>query len=297
MQTKKAKYHLKRIETILNLHEDSLSSLDRDILLEDIRHLYDLVLNAETAHPLQESTAPRDHAVVQPERPAVVPPESDPQSRPETVSYKDENTPSPSNDQNKLDAQPKESPVSTPPGGIPMTTSSEEPVVPRDHPHTPTTVTFEESTRVRQEYREQTPDRTDSPISPKTMNGRTETTPAHLAEEDSHVETLTEEAQQSYPDLFDFPVSSDLSDRLGNSKIEHLNRILTINDKILFINHLFGGEAIPFQESLKKFEGFYTYEEAIQYASRDLVVQYQWTDADKYDTVRQFMKQVKRLYN
>src|SRR5690554_2735989 len=46
MQIKKAKYHLKRIETILNLHEDKLSPMDRDILLEDIRHLYETILFA-----------------------------------------------------------------------------------------------------------------------------------------------------------------------------------------------------------------------------------------------------------
>lgn len=288
MQTKKAKYHLKRIETILSLHEDSLSRLDRDILLEDIRQLYDLVLNHEDTMPSKAPETPRDHTYVKPE-PDIEEPTNqdpspiaqDPESQEPTpqVNTPEPDNPSPSSEPDKVDddEKPKETGQDT--------TEPEQP---------PATVTYEEKSEAPHPSFNETTEHPASSSSEK-MNGSSATSTSNQSEPEEYENVLVQE-NGKYSDLFDFPTTSDLSDQLANTKIDHLNKILTINDKILYINHLFNGEAIPFQESLKKFEGFYTYEEAKKYASEELVELYNWTADEKKETIKQFMRQVKRLY-
>lgn len=296
MQTKKAKLHLKRIETILNLHEDGLTRLDKDILLEDIRHLYDLVLDADVAHPVIEMPPARDHTYVE---------------QIDTVDFFDKKGSqqgqpdhSPKVQQLRSDIHIKDEIEVKAENEVEAEVEAENEVeveaeaetfnIPSATVHTPTTVAYEEKQDEHRPPIRETPyvnSRHD-----ENTNGRSEQAAKVQAQKQDHADVMIHESPV-HPELFDFPYSSDLSDRLANTKIEHLNEVLTINDKILYINHLFGGEAIPFQESLKKFEGFYTYEEAKKYASQELVDIYKWTNSDKFDTVRQFMRQVKRLYN
>lgn len=288
MQTKKAKYHLKRIKTILSLHEDSLSRLDRDILLEDIRQLYDLVLNHDEVISSQEQQSFHEHLATNPE--SVI---EEPVSAAVT----------PPAQENKAQVSEPQEPLSKPE----QTISSSEPV--QDEPKPRTEVTQNQiepettAPAVSQEEKvvpphpsfSNTEEYQDHSASEK-MNGTSDSHTSNQPETEEYEDVMVKE-NESYPELFDFPSTSDLSDRLANTKIEHLNKVLTINDKILFINHLFSGEAIPFQESLKKFEGFYTYEEAKKYASEELVQTYNWTVDEKKETIRQFMRQVKRLYS
>src|SRR5690606_10953222 len=313
MQTKKAKYHLKRIETILDLHEGNLSAMDRDILLEDIRHLYDLVLFANDSHPEHKIYPAQDKTFVAPEPPPLV----KPATVPTPSAHRDDPVP-PAGAQDAGPAEMKQD--ITPPAEIPTpreeaphtpttvtyeqpSTKSEphvsersydqNPAVPTsngtaDHnnsgqlreeaPHTPTTVTYEQpSAKSEPPVSERSYDQ--NPAVPTSNGTADHNNSGQLREEE---EEIMVQEEISYPELFDFAFSSDLSDRLANTKIDNLNRVLTINDKILYINHLFGGEAIPFQDTLRKFEGFYTYDEAKQFASRELVLNYNWTTPDKY---------------
>jgi hypothetical protein len=292
MQTKKAKYHLKRIETILNLREDSLPRLDRDILLDDIRQLYDLVLNAEEENLVKKPLVARDHTfVAQPPLPV--------QQVQEQVEKDSRENPNPKSplpmEENKIKPQEE---IKTEPQQETYERIGDSPQTPpspaSDREHTPATVTYEHSGTFQEDLQESNEPQK---LSNLPTNGKSSdlTDQTFSRKEDDEV-LIEEKVSQEYPELFDFRSTSDLSDRLANTKIEHLNKILTINDKILFINHLFNGEAIPFQESLKKFEGFYTYAEAKKYASEELVQTYNWTKQDRYETVRQFMRQVKRLY-
>lgn len=282
MQIKKAKYHLKRIETILNLHEDKLSPMDRDILLEDIRHLYETILFANDGPSADISPAKSGYI----DTVAQVP-----------KTQTDVNTEAPKNQPTSLAEKPFVDSKTKNDENIEKTTAdswSQQPefATPEEPASTAATVAFEQPASGNESQYATSGNAPAHPTTPATPAENGSTGQLHDQDEDVLVQTETD-----YPELFNFTVSSDLSDRLGNTKIENLNRILTINDKILFINHLFGGEAIPFQESVKKFESFYTYDEARSYASRELVNTYQWTEEDKVDTVRQFMRQVKRLYN
>lgn len=289
MQTKKAKYHLERIKTILHLHDDGLSALDRDILLEDIRHLYDAVLNSGQNHPSQKPSMPRDHTYV-----AEAPKPIEQVPLPNIEKAVQQNNPDRSTPvDEEVSASNKRTETASPPDNIKTIPPSETPV--DSDEHTPATVTYEQPGSIISPH----PESEDtSPSSVRTVNGQSTDTGNQTSEKEKENEVSVQEPlpQQDFSELFDFQSTLDLSDKLASSKIEHLNKILTINDKILFINHLFKGEAIPFQESLQKFESFYTYEEAKKYASEELVEPYDWTADSKKETIRQFMRQVKRLY-
>ncbi len=281
MQINKAKYHLKRIETILNLHEDKLSPMDRDILLEDIRQLYEVVIFTNEG-PNADPNVPTPTRIVNTptETTTTVEAPENPRNQPHAIA---ENP--------FVDSKVQKNENDEKPAGETWSRRSEFDS-PADSPSTPATITYEESSgSVKEENGiTQSDQRASAPTAPNIENGST--SELHEQDEDVLVET-----KENYPELFEFKISSDLSDRLGNTRIQNLNGVMTINDKILYINHLFGGEAIPFQESVKKFESFYTYDEARSYACQELVETYNWTDGEKKDTVRQFMQQVKRLYN
>jgi|GEM_PF-3111174 len=277
MNIKQAKYHLKRIQTIIDLQDQDLSELDRNILLEDIKKLYEIILftgeakadpkeegqpaekkvqsNSEPTPPIREkNTVPSADA------PKVFIPSPSPEKKPTPASAEPPvTTKQPESNPSHFSESTEPTPDSVYPSPQPSV-----PEPPREQPAIP-------SSSISTEYSE--------------SNGR-----------QNEAVVLEKQITKQYPELFDFRSNDDLSEKLGNSKVDQLNRILAINDKILYINHLFGGEAIPFQESLKKFESFYTYEEAKSFASQELVEQYHWTDQNKKDTVRQFMKQVRRLY-
>lgn len=297
MQTKKAKYHLKRIQTILSLHEDSLSRLDRDILLEDIRQLYDLVLNHEDTQEIKVPEADRDHTYVAP-RPVVKEKaiQEEETEEPTITPQNDEVQTSSSEPEQMLEQEQIPEPEELPePEQQEEVNEPSHPISdPIESTDTPATVTYEKKSE-EHDHGNNGPSEYMQHGSVEKMNGSSEVHTSNQPEQEKYEEVMVQETK-GYPELFDFLSTSDLSDRLANTKIEHLNKILTINDKILFINHLFHGEAIPFQESLKKFESFYTYEEAKKYASEELVESYTWTEGEKKATVQQFMRQVKRLY-
>lgn len=285
MNIKQAKYHLKRIQTILDLQDGTLTELDRNILLEDIKKLYELIIfTGGSSSVSPEKSAEKEISKSSAVLPATAPEIDETPASPigKTV------TPSPAPEKPEIKTEEKElRPV-----------SEEIPATPKEKPAPAPSYSSVPS--------EPTPDTAYNPPQPSVADvpaeqpiAQASPSPAEHSPSNgrqSETAVLTHENEHQYPELFDFHSTDELSEKLGNSKVDQLNRILAINDKILYINHLFGGEAIPFQDSLKKFESFYTYEEAKSYASQELVEKYQWTDQNRRDTVRQFMKQVRRLY-
>ncbi|GAA5221477.1 hypothetical protein [Membranihabitans marinus] len=382
MDLNKAKYHLKRIDTLLNLHPDGLTPLDRDIILEDIRRLYD-----EFIEWPKQSNSPSAKPVSQPEESSL--PKGQPSTANETKSNNIYSTPAveiPDHSQIQQPASPSPT-VASQPTSSPLPHRVETPNVQTPPPHSPNTqtptvhrpaaqaptsyqyssvpVNNNEINRVspsqqdtveeikpsqpstQQPVNQQVPPQynpapqtpaaqgINTPPSPLqyreteaqgTQSGseiqpspeveqypRTQyvTTPQHKEETPSsnrgqdqvyHRETTTSQHSSTtvdnsqFSELFDVQMDSDLSGRLGNAKIENLNSVLGINDKILYINQLFGGEAIPFQEALKKFQSFYTYAEAKEFAISELVEDFHWSKPEKKAIVNAFMKQVRRLY-
>lgn len=393
MDLNKAKYHLKRIDTILNLHPDGLTPLDRDIILEDIRRLYDVFTewpkHQNTTSQNQPSTQTSIHGSNHESHSATKPPTSQanhiPHRQPSkiytspAVEMANQTTPPSSPQYNTVQPKPSQSeskpvppkveaPVDhvpaaysteTPPSydtpetytaaqntppqpqSIPQQEEKEEikpaqpisqqPIAPQPRPQytypsqptsaQPTTEHPEQPSPIQYQKIEPQVVHSNPEVSPKPAiepqpNTQYSTTPQHVTQPQQKVQpqpsatvqdrqyhesvpsqnTNTTIDNVQFSELFDVQADHDLSGRLGNAKIENLNSVLGINDKILYINQLFGGEAIPFQEALKKFQSFYTYAEAKEFAISELVETYNWSKPDKKGIVNNFMKQVRRLY-
>ncbi|WP_236974360.1 hypothetical protein [Membranihabitans maritimus] len=273
MDHQRAKYFLQRINTILELHPDGLTSMDKDLVLEDIRRLYNTVLDIDSnLIPIEKpSVVSREHSSqkeeVQPEIKTFNPASETPDHG---VSANFES--------NKTQEE------------FPQEEIKQEKKAPNPIYSSPQQMIQKE------EVRPPVP-QSDIRTTPEHQNGQENNHPLQREEPLAEAVVQEPEAQpKEYDYLFDIKIDTDLSGKLGNAKIENINSVLSINDKILYINQLFKGEAIPFQESLKKFQSFYTFEEAKSYASTELVEEYNWSAPEKKDVVQTFMKQVHRLY-
>jgi len=271
MDIQQAKYHLKRIQAIIDLQDQDLSELDRNILLEDIRKLYEIVVFSETKEKNTADSEVLSHppSAQKKENPAPVAQEATPGAEP----LSSDTSPDP-----VIEKTPPSAPFKKPTA----------PAIPPVTEETPLSEKESSAESIKETHEIET-------IHPPSNDRSNQYAPSGNHQNDTISQEI--ETTETYSELFDFKATDDLSEKLGNSRVDQLNHILAINDKILYINHLFGGEAIPFQESLKKFESFYTYEEAKSYASEELVEKYQWTDPGRIETVKQFMKQVRRLYS
>ncbi len=96
-----------------------------------------------------------------------------------------------------------------------------------------------------------------------------------------------------------FPVASgggELSDRLSRSPIKDLRKAFAINERMLVINDLFGGNYEKFNETLDILNTKYSFEEAKSYIIRHLIDTYQWLDEEKSEQAIEFIKLVERRY-
>ncbi len=95
--------------------------------------------------------------------------------------------------------------------------------------------------------------------------------------------------------LFDFRKSNDLSERLSERPITDLTKAFAINDRLLYINELFGKDANSFGESLKLLNKFERMEEA-KSLMVSLAEQYNWTEGERMEIAQGFVRTVRRKY-
>ncbi|MDX1667138.1 MAG: hypothetical protein R3350_07910 [Saprospiraceae bacterium] len=87
--------------------------------------------------------------------------------------------------------------------------------------------------------------------------------------------------------------ATELSEKLSESPVRDLTRGLAINDRLLYINELFGRDAEAMEESLRLLNKFESLEEAKSLLV-NLAEQHEWTSEEKLDTARSFVKWVRR---
>ncbi len=95
--------------------------------------------------------------------------------------------------------------------------------------------------------------------------------------------------------LFSFKKASDLSERLSESPIQDLNKSMSINDRLLYINELFGRDRSALEDSLtllNRFDGF----DAAQSFLRSLAEQYHWGQEERFEIAQTFIKLVRRRF-
>lgn len=96
-------------------------------------------------------------------------------------------------------------------------------------------------------------------------------------------------------ELFSFKEAKELSEKLSQRPVTDLTKALTINDRLLFQNDLFGKNNAAMNDSLSLLNKFNSFEEAKSLLA-NLATQYEWTDEEKSDTAKAFIQLVRRRY-
>lgn len=95
--------------------------------------------------------------------------------------------------------------------------------------------------------------------------------------------------------LFDQKKATELSEKLSESPIADLTRAMSINDRLLYMNELFGKDIEALNESLKLLNKYESITQAKGLLA-NLADQYNWMKEDKIDVARAFIKLVRRRY-
>jgi len=98
-------------------------------------------------------------------------------------------------------------------------------------------------------------------------------------------------------ELFKINNSGELSDRLSQSPVSDLTKAMGINEKILTVNELFGGNSDELNNMLIALNGLTSFDEAKNVLMRSVASKYDWASDSKVKKARQFIKLVQRKYN
>ena len=90
---------------------------------------------------------------------------------------------------------------------------------------------------------------------------------------------------------------NDLSDKLSNAPIEDIRSSMGLNERVLTINELFGGNAMAFDKTVKALNQMDDFEDAKVFLSREIVPKYEWHEEGKLKKAKIFLKLVSRRYN
>ena len=123
-----------------------------------------------------------------------------------------------------------------------------------------------------------------------------ETAAAAVAPSDS-ASTTSSPTSSSHGDLFDLEQGSELSDVLSSTPVNDLTKVFSINERILTVNELFGGNNEEFKNILVALNGLGSYEEATSVLSRSVASKYSWNSESKHKKAKKFLKLVHRRYN
>lgn len=95
--------------------------------------------------------------------------------------------------------------------------------------------------------------------------------------------------------LFDQREAKELSEKLSLQPLRDLTKGLSINDRLLYTNDLFDKDANVFNAALKKLNDMDTMDQARTFLEEQ-AERYQWTDGEKEDVARDFIKHVRRRF-
>ncbi len=98
-------------------------------------------------------------------------------------------------------------------------------------------------------------------------------------------------------EIFNLPNATDLGEKLSQSNIKDLTKAFSINDKILTIKELFGGDNALFQDTLKALNKMSSFEEAKNYLLTNVASKNDWVKASKQKKAKVFAKLIKRRFN
>ncbi len=264
MNLPQAKTYLEKIITLyktMTTDAQNISSIERDLMLSYIRQLYETFQDDAAAPPPSKSVRPAP-IFATPEPPAARP-------KPEPAVSQEPVAP-PVNR-----AAPTPEPVAAPvyrPAPEPERPAYSPPPV--EHaPYAPPPVAE------APKYTPPEPVKRPEPAPVKTA-------PVWNGSEGSEINALFEEAQSS----------GDISDRLAQSPIADLTKAFALNDKLLFINELFAGNATTLDQAVKYVNNLSSFGAAALYL-KEFAARNQWTaNESRKKQALAFIKMVRRRF-
>ncbi|MEL6660975.1 MAG: hypothetical protein AAFR36_31280, partial [Bacteroidota bacterium] len=95
--------------------------------------------------------------------------------------------------------------------------------------------------------------------------------------------------------LFKHQAARELSEKLSQQAIPDLTRAMSINDKLLYSNELFGRDMARMNETLQKLNGLSSMDDARNYLV-DIAQKFDWTEEERSEVAQSFIKLIRRKY-
>jgi hypothetical protein len=123
------------------------------------------------------------------------------------------------------------------------------------------------------------------------------TPPPVVEEVPRHVEqpiTLSSIARK-HTAIFEYKEATDIMSRLSESPIEDITRAMGLNERILVVRELFKQEQGIFDQALRAFNGFSSFDDA-KNVLLQLAERYDWSAEERREEAKHFIKLVRRRY-
>ena len=105
-----------------------------------------------------------------------------------------------------------------------------------------------------------------------------------------------EELSGPLKELFAVQQGSDLIEKLAGSPVRDLTRAMAINERLVALSTLFGGNKSELDQALQHLNDLDSYEDAVSYLGGGIAKKYDWTEEEKSGAARDFIKLVRRRY-
>lgn len=264
-QTKMGLHKVSKLIEKINVLHDSLlsideeiSSIEKDLLLNYIRQLYEQVLEIGTEDQ-QFRTPPISRKVMDLPKEAkpAVPTENKVQEAPVQ--------------EEPAQHMPAEEPIQKEPIKITPVAKIPEPVV--------------AETKVEEPAIQETP------VEPMIQKVGVETEASN-----GSAAIVSESADEELESIFAIKEAKELSEKLSSTPINDLNKAMGINDRFLTVNELFGGDNNAFNECVQKINGLGSYEEAKSYLLSEVTQKYDWSAQERIKKAASFISLVQRRF-
>ncbi|MDX1477413.1 MAG: hypothetical protein R3301_06875 [Saprospiraceae bacterium] len=108
--------------------------------------------------------------------------------------------------------------------------------------------------------------------------------------------TTVRERPAALLDLFEVRASAEVADNLQSQPITAIQDEMGINERLLTINELFGGNPQAFDEAVRHLNGLNDFVEAREYLLDGPAQEYVWADEERAKKARVFVQLVRRKY-
>lgn len=145
-----------------------------------------------------------------------------------------------------------------------------------------------------EEKRSTPPPKEEKPSEPVAEQPKTEQKPPKR-EQQPRPTTTSAGANPEIEALFEQRRATELSEKLSESPVEDLTKSMAINDRLLYMNDLFGKSMNVLDENLRQLNRFRNMEEAKPLLTA-LAERFHWTEEEREETAKAFIKLVRRRY-